>query len=105
MGIDQYLLNSGTLSSSPDFLPFRTMKFSVAAVVQVNVEPKNAADLPQPVQGLKCLSKSDPWIKISTSKSGKHIIAGASELHLKACLNDLCEHYIMKDYEIVAGKQ
>jgi elongation factor 2 len=50
VGIDQYLLKSGTLSSSENFLPFHTMKFSVAAVVQVAVEPKNAADLPKLVK-------------------------------------------------------
>eukprot|EP00490_Sorites_sp_Unknown_P029429 CAMPEP_0114668242 /NCGR_PEP_ID=MMETSP0191-20121206/35904_1 /TAXON_ID=126664 /ORGANISM="Sorites sp." /LENGTH=309 /DNA_ID=CAMNT_0001920773 /DNA_START=220 /DNA_END=1145 /DNA_ORIENTATION=+ len=65
------------------------MKFSVAAVVQVAVEPKNAADLPKLVEGLKRLSKSDPLVKCSTSKSGQHIIAGAGELHLEICLKDL----------------
>jgi elongation factor 2 len=69
VGIDQYLLKSGTLSTSENLYPFHTMKFSVAAVVQVAVEPKNAADLPKLVEGLKRLSKSDPLVKCSTSKS------------------------------------
>lgn len=74
--------------------PFHTMKFSVAAVVQVAVEPKNAADLPKLVEGLKRLAKSDPLVKCSTSKSGQHIIAGAGELHLEICLKDLREDYM-----------
>merc|ERR1712244_32465 len=74
--------------------PFHTMKFSVAAVVSVAVEPKNAADLPKLVEGLKRLAKSDPLVKCSTSKSGQHIIAGAGELHLEICLKDLREDYM-----------
>mmetsp|Transcript_45157 Transcript_45157/g.74866 ORF Transcript_45157/g.74866 Transcript_45157/m.74866 type:complete len:852 (-) Transcript_45157:249-2804(-) len=99
VGIDQFLLKSGTLTSSAEMHPFVTMKFSVAAVVQVAVEPKNAADLPKLVEGLKRLAKSDPLVKCSTSKSGQHIIAGAGELHLEICLKDLREDY-MKGAEV-----
>merc|ERR1712130_672639 len=94
VGIDQFLLKSGTLTTSAEMHPFHTMKFSVAAVVQVAVEPKNAADLPKLVEGLKRLAKSDPLVKCSTSKSGQHIIAGAGELHLEICLKDLREDYM-----------
>lgn len=99
VGIDQYLLKSGTLTTSQTMHPFVTMKFSVAAVVQVAVEPKNAADLPKLVEGLKRLAKSDPLVKCSTSKSGQHIIAGAGELHLEICLKDLRQDY-MKGAEV-----
>merc|ERR1712173_26398 len=94
MGIDQYLLKSGTIATDEATHPFNTMKFSVAAVVRVAVEPKNAADLPKLVEGLKRLAKSDPLVKCSTSKSGQHIIAGAGELHLEICLKDLKEDYM-----------
>jgi len=94
VGIDQFLLKSGTLTTSATMHPFQTMKFSVAAVVQVAVEPKNAADLPKLVEGLKRLAKSDPLVKCSTSKSGQHIIAGAGELHLEICLKDLRNDYM-----------
>merc|ERR1711933_30778 len=94
VGIGQFLLKSGTLTTSTTMHPFHTMKFSVAAVVQVAVEPKNAADLPKLVEGLKRLAKSDPMVKCSTSKSGQHIIAGAGELHLEICLKDLREDYM-----------
>lgn len=103
VGIDQFLLKSGTLTSSATMHPFHTMKFSVAAVVQVAVEPKNAADLPKLVEGLKRLAKSDPLVKCSTSKSGQHIIAGAGELHLEICLKDLREDY-MKGADITVSE-
>merc|ERR1719410_908663 len=94
VGIDQFLLKSGTLTSSATMPPFHTMKFTVANVVSVAVEPKNAADLPKLVEGLKRLAKSDPLVKCSTSKSGQHIIAGAGELHLEICLKDLRNDYM-----------
>merc|ERR1711971_133854 len=93
VGIDQFLLKSGTLTTSETFHPFQTMKFSVAAVVNVAVEPKNAADLPKLVEGLKRLAKSDPMVRCMIEESGEHIIAGAGELHLEICLRDLEEDH------------
>jgi elongation factor 2 len=94
VGIDQYLLKSGTITTDEEALPFVTMKFSVSAVVQVAVEPTSAQDLPKLVEGLKRLSKSDPLVKTFTAKTGEHIIAGAGELHLEICLKDLEEEYM-----------
>eukprot|EP01084_Bolivina_argentea_P250974 420731_1 len=99
IGIDQYLLKSGTLSTSDTFHPFNTITINGAAVIRVAVEPTSAGDLPQLIQGLKCLLKSDPLVKCSTSKSGQHIIAGSNELHLEYCLNDLRSQY-MKNIHI-----
>lgn len=62
------------------------MKFSVSPVVRVAVEPKNPADLPKLVEGLKRLAKSDPMVQCIIEESGEHIIAGAGELHLEICL-------------------
>ena len=45
------------------------MKFSVSPVVRVAVEPKNPADLPKLVEGLKRLTKSDPMVQVCTQNS------------------------------------
>merc|ERR1719340_550832 len=71
----------------------KQMKFSVSPVVRVAVEPKNPADLPKLVEGLKRLAKSDPMVQILSEESGEHIIAGAGELHLEICLKDLEEDH------------
>merc|ERR1712227_697350 len=63
VGVDQFLLKSGTLTSSETAHNMRVMKFSVSPVVQVAVEVKNANDLPKLVEGLKRLSKSDPCVQ------------------------------------------
>ena len=93
VGIDQFLLKSGTITESETAHNMKVMKFSVSPVVQVAVEVKNAADLPKLVEGLKRLSKSDPCVQVSINESGEHIVAGAGELHLEICLKDLEEDH------------
>ncbi|KAJ1891885.1 translation elongation factor 2, partial [Kickxella alabastrina] len=93
VGVDQYLLKSGTLTTSETAHNMKVMKFSVSPVVQVAVDVKNAQDLPKLIEGLKRLSKSDPCVLCFTSESGEHIVAGAGELHLEICLKDLEEDH------------
>lgn len=93
VGIDQFLLKSGTLTDSETAHTITTMKFSVSPVVQVAVEVRNAQDLPKLVDGLKKLGKSDPMVQITISESGEHVIAGAGELHLEICLKDLQDDF------------
>ncbi len=95
VGIDQFLLKSGTLTTSETAHNMRVMKFSVSPVVQVAVEVKNAADLPKLVEGLKRLSKSDPCVQTWISETGEHIVAGAGELHLEICLK-VCRRIFLR---------
>ncbi|KAI4243250.1 MAG: hypothetical protein L6R40_003618 [Gallowayella cf. fulva] len=93
VGVDQFLLKSGTLTTSETAHNLKVMKFSVSPVVQRSVEVKNANDLPKLVEGLKRLSKSDPCVQTMINESGEHIVAGAGELHLEICLKDLEEDH------------
>merc|ERR1712100_764239 len=83
VGIDQYLVKSGTITTSEVAHNFKIMKFSVSPVVRVAVETKNPSDLPKLVEGLKRLSKSDPCVRCFTENLVEHIVAGAGELHLE----------------------
>lgn len=109
VGIDQYLMKQGTISTSEVAHNIKVMKYSVSAVVRVAVEPKNASDLPKLVEGLKRLSKSDPLVQCSNEASGEHIIAGCGELHVEICLKDLEEEYakipIKKSDPVVSYKE
>merc|ERR1711962_1066359 len=93
VGVDQYLVKTGTLTTFEDAHNMKQMKFSVSPVVRVAVEPKNPQDLPKLVEGLKRLAKSDPMVLTLTEESGEHIVAGAGELHLEICLKDLEEDH------------
>lgn len=93
VGVDQYMVKTGTISTLEEAHNMKVMKFSVSPVVRVAVEVKNPSDLPKLVEGLKRLAKSDPMVQCSIEESGEHIIAGAGELHLEICLKDLEEDH------------
>nr|VZI09937.1 unnamed protein product [Spirometra erinaceieuropaei] len=93
VGVDQFLVKTGTITTFAGAHNMRQMKFSVSPVVRVAVDCKNPSDLPKLVEGLKRLAKSDPMVQIYTEESGEHIIAGAGELHLEICLKDLEEDH------------
>merc|ERR1712126_326563 len=93
VGVDQFLVKTGTITTFRDAHNLRVMKFSVSPVVRVAVEPKNPSELPKLVEGLKRLAKSDPMVQCIIEESGEHIIAGAGELHLEICLKDLEEDH------------
>uniref|UniRef100_A0A8C0AWM8 Tr-type G domain-containing protein n=1 Tax=Buteo japonicus TaxID=224669 RepID=A0A8C0AWM8_9AVES len=84
VGVDQFLVKTGTITTFEHAHNMRVMKFSVSPVVRVAVEAKNPADLPKLVEGLKRLAKSDPMVQVSVS---------SGELHLEICLKDLEEDH------------
>jgi elongation factor 2 len=98
VGIDQYILKSGTITTCESAHNIATMKYSVSPVVKVAVRPKDGKDLPKLVEGLKKLSKSDPLVVCTTEESGEHVIAGCGELHVEICLKDLRDEYAQCDF-------
>merc|ERR1719157_414971 len=100
VGVDQYLLKSGTLTTIESAHNITAMKYSVSPVVKVAVRPKDGKDLPKLVEGLKKLSKSDPLVVCTTEESGEHVIAGCGELHVEICLKDLREEYAQCDFTV-----
>jgi elongation factor 2 len=93
VGVDQFLVKTGTITTYEQAHNMKVMKFSVSPVVRVAVEAKNPSDLPKLVEGLKRLAKSDPMVQCIIEESGEHIVAGAGELHLEICLKDLEEDH------------
>jgi elongation factor 2 len=53
VGVDQFLVKTGTITTFKEAHNLKVMKFSVSPVVRVAVEPMNAADLPKLVEGKK----------------------------------------------------
>merc|ERR1719515_167921 len=98
VGIDQYLLKTGTITDIEDAHNIADMKYSVSPVVKVAVKTKDGKDLPKLVEGMKKLSKSDPLVVCTTEESGEHVIAGCGELHVEICLKDLRDEYAQCDF-------
>jgi len=110
VGVDQFLMKQGTLTTAEDAHNIKVMKYSVSPVVRVAVSVKDAKDLPKLVDGLKKLSKSDPLVQCITEEgSGEHVIAGCGELHVEICLKDLEEDFakcpIIKGDPVVTYKE
>merc|ERR1712225_26163 len=72
VGVDAYILKSGTITDIEDAHNITAMKYSVSPVVKVAVKVKDGKDLPKLVEGLKKLSKSDPLVVCTTEESGEH---------------------------------
>jgi len=47
IGVDQYIIKTGTITTIDDCYPIRPMKFSVSPVVRVAIVADNAKDLPK----------------------------------------------------------
>ncbi len=94
-GIDTLLIKCGTISSSPDASPIKSMKFSVSPVVRCAVSCKNPQDQPKLVDGLRALVNVDPCVQSISTDKGELIIGCAGDLHLQICLgilrNDYCK--------------
>merc|ERR1711988_646851 len=98
VGVDQFILKSGTLTTLESAHNIAAMKYSVSPVVKVAVKPKDGKDLPKLVEGLKKLSKSDPLVVCTSEESGEQVIAGCGELHVEICLKDLRDEYAQCDF-------
>lgn len=67
VGIDKYLLKSGTITTYEHAHNLKVLKFSVSPVVSVAVDVANPAHLPKLVEGLKRLCQSDPMVQVNSS--------------------------------------
>lgn len=109
VGVDQYLVKSGTITTYEQAHNLKVMKFSVSPVVRVAVECKDPQNLPKLVEGLKRLAKSDPMVVCEIGDQGQHVVAGAGELHLEICLKDLEEDHagipIVKSDPVVSYRE
>jgi len=109
VGIDKYLVKTGTLSTHPKASTLKAMKYSVSPVVRVAVSPKNPADLMKLAEGLKLMVKTDPLVQVTKEETGEYIVAGCGELHLEICLKDLAENYaraeVVRSEPVVSYKE
>jgi elongation factor 2 len=67
VGIDKYLVKTGTISTYEQAHNLKVMKFSVSPVVRVAVDVVNPAHLPKLVEGMKRLCKADPMVQVIES--------------------------------------
>lgn len=65
------------------------LRVQAAPIVRVAVEPQTVADLPALSRGLRLLNRADPFVEVTLTATGEHVIAAAGEVHLERCIKDL----------------
>ncbi|XP_030433422.1 elongation factor-like GTPase 1 isoform X2 [Gopherus evgoodei] len=92
-GLQEFVLKSATLSTSPACPPFTPLNFEATPIVRVAVEPKHPSEMPQLVRGMKLLNQADPCVQVLIQETGEHVLVTAGEVHLQRCLDDLKERF------------
>ncbi|KAM7406647.1 hypothetical protein PAMP_001014 [Pampus punctatissimus] len=101
-GLEECVLKSATLSTSPACPPFTPLNFEASPIVRVAVEPKHPSEMPKLVRGMRLLNQADPCAEILIQETGEHVLVTAGEVHLQRCLDDL--RYRFAKIEISASK-
>ncbi|XP_054878395.1 elongation factor-like GTPase 1 isoform X2 [Poeciliopsis prolifica] len=92
-GLEDCVLKTATLSSSPACSPFTPLNFEAAPIVRVAVEPKHPSEMPKLISGMRLLSQADPCAEVLVQETGEHVLVTAGEVHLQRCLDDLRERF------------
>ncbi|KAL2088978.1 hypothetical protein ACEWY4_015877 [Coilia grayii] len=92
-GLEEFILKSATISSTPACPPFTPLNFEATPIVRVAIEPKHPSEMPKLVRGMKLLNQADPCAEVLIQESGEHVLVTAGEVHLQRCLDDLKERF------------
>lgn len=101
-GLGQHILKSATLSSTKNCYPFASMMFQVSPTLRVAIEPSDPTDMNALMQGLRLLNRADPFVEVSVSSRGEHVLAAAGEVHLERCIKDLKERFAKVSLQVSA---
>ncbi|OMO57092.1 hypothetical protein CCACVL1_25998 [Corchorus capsularis] len=99
-GLGQHILKSATLSSTRNSWPFSSMAFQVSPTLRVAIEPSDPADMGTLMKGLRLLNRADPFVEVTVSSRGEHVLAAAGEVHLERCIKDLKERFAKVSLEV-----
>ncbi|KAL9238672.1 hypothetical protein vseg_013064 [Gypsophila vaccaria] len=99
-GLGQYILKSATLSSTKDCWPFSSLMFQVSPMLKVAIEPSDPADMGALMKGLKLLNRADPFVEVTVSARGEHVLAAAGEVHIERCIKDLRDRFAKVNLEV-----
>lgn len=99
-GLGQHILKSATLSSTRNCWPFSSMAFQVAPILRVAIEPSDPADMGSLLKGLRLLNRADPFVEVTVSARGEHVLAAAGEVHLERCIKDLKDRFAKVSLEV-----
>uniref|UniRef100_A0A8C2IZA2 Elongation factor-like 1 n=1 Tax=Cyprinus carpio TaxID=7962 RepID=A0A8C2IZA2_CYPCA len=82
-GMEEFILKSATISTSPSCPPFTPLNFEATPIVRVAVEPKHPSEMPKLVRGMRLLNQADPCAEVLIQETGEHVLVTAGEVHLQ----------------------
>ncbi|GER38377.1 elongation factor 2, partial [Striga asiatica] len=86
--VDIHVLNLGT-----DYLDC-FLENIIYVPMDLNImSPLDLSSVRCKVNGLHLLNLTDPFVEVSISCRGKHVVAAAGEVHLEKCVTDLKERF------------
>jgi len=92
-GLEEHVIKHATVTNTLACPSFRSMSFAAAPIVRVALEPVHAYDMSALVKGLQLLNQADPSVEVTVQETGEHVLAGAGEVHLLRCIDDLKKDY------------
>ncbi|XP_004308232.1 PREDICTED: elongation factor Tu GTP-binding domain-containing protein 1 [Fragaria vesca subsp. vesca] len=99
-GLGQQILKTATLSSTKNCWPFSSMSFQVSPTLKVAIEPSDPADMGALMKGLRLLNRADPFVEVTVSARGEHVLSAAGEVHLERCIKDLKDRFARVGLEV-----
>uniref|UniRef100_A0A8C2IYA8 Elongation factor-like 1 n=1 Tax=Cyprinus carpio TaxID=7962 RepID=A0A8C2IYA8_CYPCA len=81
-GMEEFILKSATISTSPSCPPFTPLNFEATPIVRVAVEPKHPSEMPKLVRGMRLLNQADPCAEVLIQETGEHVLVTAGEICL-----------------------
>lgn len=92
-GLDEVILKTATIASSPYCLPFVELPNIVKPILRVAIEPKSIFDYKPLMAGLRLLNKADPCVQVEIQPTGEIVLVTLGEIHLERCIKDLKETF------------
>ncbi|CDY10337.1 BnaC05g29420D [Brassica napus] len=99
-GLGPYISKCATLSSTRNCWPLASMEFQVSPTLRVAIEPSDPSDMSALMKGLRLLNRADPFVEITVSARGEHVLAAAGEVHLERCIKDLIDRFARVNIEV-----
>ncbi|CDY32224.1 BnaA01g17600D [Brassica napus] len=72
----------------------------VSPTLRVAIEPSDPSDMSALMKGLRLLNRADPFVEITVSARGEHVLAAAGEVHLERCIKDLSDRFARVNIEV-----
>ncbi|XP_049573359.1 elongation factor-like GTPase 1 isoform X3 [Syngnathus scovelli] len=101
-GLEDFILKSATISTTPACPPFTPLNIEASPIVRVAIEPKHPGEMSKLVRGMRLLNQADPCAEVLIQETGEHVLITAGEVHLQRCLDDLKDRFAK--IEISASK-